>query len=151
MRPIRVFVVDAREDFVAALTLFLKAHGGTEMVGSTNTGCQALECLPQIQPDAILVGVDAPRLSAGRLLPQLRALMPSTGIIVLDIYDCQTSRASALLLGADEYMDKGKIVAGLLPAIRRVTARKIRPDDRDDAAVRGEGVCRPPAVRPPDF
>ncbi|MBC8263421.1 MAG: response regulator transcription factor [Anaerolineales bacterium] len=126
MDSIRVLLVDDSAIFLRRAAEFLEEYEDLLVVGAARSGREALDQVLPLQPDIILLDLHMPGLSGLEVLPQLRALLPTVGIIVLSLFELEVYRRAALAAGADDYVAKGEMSTALLPAIKRV-ARISRP------------------------
>ena len=85
---------------------------GDEVVGSA---CRLL-------PDIILLDISLRGENGMKVLPQLRAALPYTGIVMLTTLVDPVYRGEALARGADAFVGKGQATTELLPAIRQALA-----------------------------
>ncbi|MBM4466803.1 MAG: response regulator transcription factor [Chloroflexi bacterium] len=123
-RPIRVMLVDDSEAFLRAAVEFLEQHEGLSVVATARSGREALDQALRLRPDVILLELEMANLTGFELLPQLRAMLPKAGIIILTLYDFRGYRQVALANGADEFIPKDELVTDLVPAIKRIAQIK---------------------------
>jgi DNA-binding NarL/FixJ family response regulator len=95
MDVIRVMLVDDCAIFLHAAVRFLEAHRELVVVGTARNGQEALDQAFPLQPDVILLDVNMPGLSGLEVLPHLRALLPTTRIIVWAMCDFKGYRRRA--------------------------------------------------------
>jgi DNA-binding NarL/FixJ family response regulator len=119
-------LVDDSEAFLGVAVEFLGQHEELAVVGTARSGREALDQAPHLQPDVILLDLKMPGLTGFEVLPQLRAMLPAAGIIILTLYDFEGYRQVALANGADDFVPKDKLGTNLLPAIKRVVHIKGR-------------------------
>jgi DNA-binding NarL/FixJ family response regulator len=119
-----VMLVDDSEAFLRAAVEFLEQPEELAVVGTARSGREALDQAPQLKPDVILLDLKMPDLTGFEVLPQLRAMLPTAGIIILTLYDFEGYREAALANGADESILKDKLDTDLLPAIKRIAQIK---------------------------
>jgi len=113
-------LVDESEAFLRVAGEFLEQHEELAVVGTARSGREALDQAPQLKPDVILLDLKMPDLTGFEVLPQLRAMLPTAGIIILTLYDFEGYRQVALANGADEFIPKDELFTDLLPAIKRI-------------------------------
>ena len=122
MRPVSVLLVDDKSTFLGIATRFLQEEHRDEVavVGVADGGEEALVEAQLLQPQVILIDLNMPGVSGLEAIPRLREALPDAGIIALTLLDAEVYRQAALAAGADDFVSKVKMVADLLPAIRRV-------------------------------
>jgi two-component system response regulator NreC len=119
--PVSVLLVDDNLTFLRIATRFLDAHDDVVVVGTVSEGETALAQAQALQPDVVLVDTAMSSLQGGlKFIPQLRAVLPSVGIIALTLIGTDGYRQAALEAGADDFVPKAAMGADLLSAIRRV-------------------------------
>jgi DNA-binding NarL/FixJ family response regulator len=116
-RP-RVLIADDHALVVEGLQKLLE--GACEVVGTVNDGRALLAAAQRLKPDVILVDVSMPLLNGIDACVRLRALVPSSRIVVLTMHADPSYAAEALRAGAAGYVLKGSASSELLRAIRAV-------------------------------
>ena len=112
----RVLIVDDEPDIRATLTDLLTADG--YRVSTAVDGAAALSCVVEQQPDLVLLDVDMPRLRGVDALVAIRALSPTTRVIVMSGKADLDEAKRALAAGAFDYVTKPFDLAYLDQAIR---------------------------------
>ncbi len=92
--------------------------------GTASGGDEALALAQDLRPDVILLDLKMPARPGLEVIPRLRAILPTAGIIVMTLHNQAPYRQAALAAGADEFVDKAALSTELLPAIRRVVKRE---------------------------
>ncbi len=95
---------------------------GFHCVGAFGSGEQALEGIPKLRPDVVLMDVNLPKMSGVECTRQLKLLRPETLIIILTVYDDSDRIFLALQMGASGYLLKRSTTDEILEAIRNVIA-----------------------------
>ena len=121
---IRVLLVNDNRAFLHAATDFLQRQHELLVVGAIRGYEKALAQARDLQPQVILIGLDAPGLIGLQTIPRLRSTMPGVGIIALTLLDDNAYRQAAMTAGADDLIAKAELTTDLLPAIWRVTQAK---------------------------
>ena len=102
-----VLVVDDEPDLVEILTALLNERGFAAS-GALN-GLEALEVLRSVQPDAILLDLDMPKMNGWEFLYRLKAnagLRPVKIVILTGKDQSADDRRQGLMLGASDYLLK---------------------------------------------
>jgi two-component system response regulator NreC len=100
------------------LKMFINAQEDMLCVGDAGNGRSALEIALQQKPDVILLDLNMPELNGLEALPQFRAQLPETRILILTMYTDETHFRKALAAGAAGYVLKKAADQELLSAIR---------------------------------
>jgi DNA-binding response OmpR family regulator len=112
----RVLVVDDEPDIRETLTDLLVADG--YQVTTAVDGAAALSCVVEQRPDLVLLDVDMPRLRGVEALVAIRALSPTTQVIMMSGKADLEEAKRALAAGAFDYVTKPFDLAYLDRAIR---------------------------------
>lgn len=117
-----VLLVDTSPIFLHSVRRFLDLYARDQIVvgGVAHDADQGLALAAKLLPDVVLWGIDMPAQPQLQLLPQLRALLPRAGIIVLGVLE-EGYREAALAASADMFLLKDGLPVTLLPAISDVT------------------------------
>jgi DNA-binding NarL/FixJ family response regulator len=124
MSTLSVLIADVNQHFLRAVTRILQEYYSEVLtVAGTCTGnSEALQFARCIRPSIILLDLDQDFQTNIQLIPQLRAILPEVGIIVLGSFDIQDYRQGALEAGADAFVAKADLNNSLLDAITSITS-----------------------------
>jgi DNA-binding NarL/FixJ family response regulator len=117
---IRVYLIDDQAMIRAALRSFLGARPDLEVVGTSGDARKAMEEIPSLRPDVIVLDISMPGLSGLDALPLLRKAAPRTRVLMLTHHEGETFVQQALGAGADGYLSKDSDPAELAIAIAAV-------------------------------
>lgn len=120
--PVRVLIVENDPRVRAALSTFLSASTGFEIIGDVGNAPAALELARSHTPDVALVDILIPDAPAG--LGLLRTLTSELRIPAVAISIRSSFRHSALAAGACQFVDKDSTPELLLPALRASASRQ---------------------------
>ncbi len=120
MVVLRVIIVDDHVLVRKSLHALLKRATDLEVVGEADNGETALELVPILQPDLVLLDISMPRMdgitAAGHILK-----MPALPIIIIiSMYADSSLTKRALDIGVQGVLLKERMTEELLPAIRGV-------------------------------
>ena len=118
---IRVFVVDDSAFVRRALTRVLATVPGFKVVGSAESGAEALAKVPAADPDFVTLDVDMPGMDGLKVLPALLRWKPSLRVLMLSAHTKEgaTATVSALAAGAVDFIDKSAFNVMDLEFLRR--------------------------------
>ncbi len=106
MDPIRVLVVDDSPFMRKALERMLQAPD-IEVVGSARDGLDALDKIPQLNPDIVTLDIEMPRLDGLGCLKRIMAEMPRAVLMVSSLtQEGAQATLEALALGALDFIPK---------------------------------------------
>jgi two-component system chemotaxis response regulator CheB len=108
MTAVRVMVVDDAAAVRQLLIRVLEEEPGVTVVGTAANGVEALERLPRLQPDILVLDVEMPNMGGLELLRELRKTNAQLPVL---LFSSLTERGAmvtieALLLGANDYVTK---------------------------------------------
>jgi DNA-binding NarL/FixJ family response regulator len=115
-------LIDANLTFLQSVSRFLADHAPNqiEVGGTVGNSADALALAASLRPAVVLLGLASSAQPGLQLLPQLRALLPHSGIIVLSVLEVNGYRQMALTRGADAFVLKDDLPVTLLPTIMDV-------------------------------
>jgi DNA-binding NarL/FixJ family response regulator len=120
MRP-RILLVDDHEIVRKGIKQLL--DGPTrDVCGEASSGEEAIQKVLQLKPDLVLMDYMMPGMSGAETLQKIRAIAPSTKIVILTVDDALVQYADKI--GADACVHKGNVVSDLHDTIRQVLARE---------------------------
>lgn len=93
-------VVDDQPDFLKLARSRLTRTMSIDVIGETTSGQTALELVPQLAPDAVLLDVEMPGLDGFETARRLRTLAPRVRIILTSASETPRYAAIATRLGA---------------------------------------------------
>jgi two-component system, OmpR family, KDP operon response regulator KdpE len=121
----RVLVVDDEPAIRRFLRASLGAHG--YVVHEASTGEEALQVVPAVRPDVIILDLGLPDIRGTEITSHLRA-WTQTPIIILSVQGDEPDKVAALDAGADDYVTKPFGVGELLARIRAALRRDLRKE-----------------------
>jgi DNA-binding NarL/FixJ family response regulator len=120
--PITVAVVEDDPGLLGALRAYLDEGPGTRCVAACSSGEAALEVLPGVRPQVVLMDINLPAMSGVECVERLAPLLAGTHIIMLTIYDNTDLVFRSLAAGAIGFLRKPMEPERLLAAIREAQA-----------------------------
>ena len=91
-----------------------------ECVGAFGSAEEALEAIPGVKPDVVLMDIKLPRMSGIQCVAQLKKILPALQVIMVTVYEDSESIFRALKAGASGYLVKSGPPEQLIEAIRDV-------------------------------
>ena len=119
---IRVFVVDDHALFRRGLVSLLAEMEEFQVVGESSNGADALESIPVIAPDVILLDINMPGMSGVETLSALRHKGMETPVLMLTISQQEDDLVGAIRAGANGYVLKNMEPESLRQRIKQVVA-----------------------------
>jgi DNA-binding NarL/FixJ family response regulator len=129
---IKILICDDQELVCEGLKAILSTDPNLEVVGVANDGTEALELIPDCQPDLILMDLKMPVMNGVQATRQIRQQYADIQILVLTTYDADNWVFDAIRAGARGYLLKDTPRERLIAAIKDAIAGKT-PVDPDVA------------------
>jgi DNA-binding NarL/FixJ family response regulator len=120
--PIRVFVVEDQTKILKNQLRLLEGHQEIEIIGTALSGEAALEEVPKMMPDVLLLDLGLPRMSGIDVTRAVKASYPKVEILIFTIFDEEDKVLEAVKAGASGYLLKGATVDKIVDAIKEVRA-----------------------------
>lgn len=123
-RLIRVLVVDDSAYMRFTISKYLNEAPGLMVAGAAHDGREALNVIPQIQPDVITLDVEMPRLDGLSTLRQIMAHYPRPVVMLSSLTtDGARETVQALTLGAVDFIAKPSSKANIASVMDEVIAK----------------------------
>ena len=118
--PIRVFLVDDQTLVRHGIRSLLELAEGVVVVAEASDGRQAVERIPQVQPDVVLMDMRMPEMSGLEALQALGAAGTLPPAIILTTFDDDALVLAGIKAGAKGYLLKDVSLEQLVGAIQTV-------------------------------
>jgi DNA-binding NarL/FixJ family response regulator len=119
---IRVLICDDQWIVCEGLEAILEDDPEIEVVGIAHDGVEALEMIPEMQPDVVLMDLKMPGMNGVQATQHIRQDHPQVKILVLTTYSADEWVFDAIRSGAAGYLLKGTPRAALIQAIKGTAA-----------------------------
>lgn len=149
-----VAIVEDNNDFRASLSRYVDEAPGYRCVCACSTSEEALQKIPKIAPDVVLMDIHLPNMSGVDCTRRLKEICPTVQILILTVYEDNDRIFGALKAGAGGYLLKRADPADILSAIEDVKrggapmsnqiARRVVQSFREEppAAAKKEGLSQ---------
>lgn len=118
--PIRVLLVDDQNLVRQGVRSLLSLADGIEVIGEASDGRQALEVIPQLNPDVVLMDMRMPVMSGLEALQALARTQSLPPTIILTTFDDDQLVLAGIKAGAKGYLLKDVSLEQLVGAIQTV-------------------------------
>ena len=115
-----IAIVEDDRDFRNTLKAFVDEAPGFRCVCACDTAEAALQTIPKLLPDVVLMDIHLPNMSGVACTRRLKEVCPSLRILILTVYEDNERIFGALKAGASGYLLKRADPADILRAIQEV-------------------------------
>ena len=122
---IRLLLVDDHAVVRSGLRMLLDNEPDVEIVGEAGTAREALDSVPRLQPDIVLMDIGLPDKSGIDAAREIKRLRPETAIVALTIHEDEEYFFKMLEAGASGYVPKRAAPEELLTAIRTAAGGEV--------------------------
>ncbi|MBW7890345.1 MAG: response regulator transcription factor [Chitinophagaceae bacterium] len=120
MDTISVCIVEDNHDIRQALEQIISMADGYELKGAFISGEKAIESIPHLNPQVVLMDINLGGMSGIECVRQLKAQYPSILFMMCTVYEEDEKIFEALAAGANGYILKKTAPAKLLESIREL-------------------------------
>ncbi len=117
---ITVSIVEDNDKLRGTLAKVIGRAEGFRFVSDYGSAEAALEDLPKVEPEVVLMDINLPGMNGVECVRQLKQVAPQIQMVMLTVYEDTDNIFNALAAGAAGYMLKRTKSAELLEAIREV-------------------------------
>ena len=125
---IRVLIVDDQAVVCEGLRVMLNAAPDVEVLGVAHDGAQAVELVPTLKPDLVLMDLKMPGMNGIHATRAIRQHFPDVAVLVLTTYDDDEWVFDAIRAGATGYLLKDSRREDILAAIAGAVAGRAHVD-----------------------
>src|SRR5437867_2649189 len=116
----RCLGVDDHPVLRQGLTLMLADLDDIELIGTVETGEEALDAVKKLKPNVVLMDVRLPGIDGISAVKRIHEASPSVHFVIFSAYGDKRLLSDAITAGARGYVMKGSPPEDLLRAIRTV-------------------------------
>jgi DNA-binding NarL/FixJ family response regulator len=117
---IRVYLVDDHAIVRAGVRALLSQHRQVEVVGESESGEDALERVPDLAPDIVLLDLSLPGMNGIETARALRERAPGVRLVALSMHEDAEYVRGFLEAGGSGYVPKSSLEAQLIDALLAV-------------------------------
>jgi two-component system, NarL family, response regulator DegU len=137
MAKIRILIVDDHEIFCESLAFLLSIRGEAEIVGTANSGEEALKKVERLCPDVILMDIEMKGLDGIETTRKLKERFPDLPVVMLTMHSDEQYVVEAIKAGAKGYVLKDYSSTSIMEAIRSVARGEAFFDPKSSGKVLG--------------
>jgi DNA-binding NarL/FixJ family response regulator len=125
IEKLRVLLADDHPMFCEGLIASLQSVEHLEVTGQASDGQQAVQMAEELQPDIILMDVNMPGMNGIEAAREIISQSPHIGILMLTMFDDDSSVFAAMRAGARGYLLKGANKQEIVRAIEVVSSGEV--------------------------
>lgn len=122
MAKIRVGIVEDIEEIRNAVAALLIWDEHFELVFTFSQAEEALETIPSLQPDIVIMDINLPGISGIECIRRVKPLSPATQFMIFTIYENDENIFTALEAGASGYLLKKSSMPQIAEALKELYA-----------------------------
>jgi NarL family two-component system response regulator LiaR len=130
---VRVLICDDQLIVCEGLKAILDTDSAINVVGVASDGAEALEMIPRVEPDVVLMDLNMPGMDGVQATREIHERYPQVKVLVLTTYADDSWVGEAIRSGASGYLLKGTPRESLIRAVKGTAAG----DTHVDPAVAG--------------
>jgi len=119
---IRVIIAEDHAFVREATRQLLEQEPDIEVVGEASDGAQAVDLVEQVKPHVVILDISMPVMNGIEATRKIKAISPSTAVLILTQYDYDQYVFALLAAGAAGYLLKDVPAAEVVRAVRSVHA-----------------------------
>lgn len=121
MNTIKVFLVDDHAVVRSGLKALLESKSNIEVLGEAESGEKALELIPTLNPDIVLLDISMPGMNGIEVAKKLKTALPAIRLIALSMHEDLEYVQGFLEAGGSGYVPKSSLEKQLIDAIYAVS------------------------------
>ncbi len=125
---IRLLICDDQDVVREGLKAILGTEASLRVVGTAADGAEALELIPSLKPDLVLMDLKMPLMNGVQATRHICQQFPGIKVLVLTTYEADEWVFDAIRSGASGYLLKDTQREGLIAAIKDTVAGKTPVD-----------------------
>ncbi|MCW1915864.1 response regulator transcription factor [Luteolibacter sp. GHJ8] len=146
-----IYLVDDHPMLRGGLSHIVQQDGRFQICGEASTAMQAMNEIPQLRPDVVVMDITLPDKSGLELIKDLLALHPTLRVLVFSMHDEMLYAERVIRAGGKGYLVKGSDSEQFTQALREVIGGGIYLSERVSAHILNRmsvGHNREPAFGP---
>jgi len=120
IKYIKVAIVDDNDNIRNSLAEVINSADNLKLVGAFEDGMAAVDGMPQVKPDVVIMDIEMPGMDGVECVRQLKLKLPDVNFLMLTVYEDSDRLFESLKAGAGGYLLKRTSSARLVQAIQEI-------------------------------
>jgi DNA-binding NarL/FixJ family response regulator len=120
-------LVDDNWSFLGSAEHYLSSETRFHVVGCASSGREALEQIPLLKPDLVLMDVAMPHMNGLKTARLVQRLPHRPRLVLMSVNDHTAYRTKAEEIGADGFLPKSRFAAELAPLVSELFQGRFSP------------------------
>jgi DNA-binding NarL/FixJ family response regulator len=116
----RIYLIDDHPLLVQGITQLINAERDLQVVGSTGEWTLALNQIPELKPDVVVLDITLAKANGIEVLKNLRVHFPDLKVLMLSMHDENLYAMRSVRAGAQGYIMKMTATEEVVAAIRQI-------------------------------
>ena len=121
-KKIKILLVDDQTELARELKSILETDESLQVVGAAYDGSDALQKMPQLQPDVVLMDIRMPHMNGVVATQRIKSEYSDVKVVILTTFDDSDYILNAINNGASGYLLKDIGSAALIDAVKNAYA-----------------------------
>ena len=120
MQPIKIFIVDDHTLLREAFKMALSSNPDFSIIGEAGDGEKAVELVPRLRPDVIMMDINLPGINGIEATKQIRRMLPGAKVLGISLHTQPSYARKMMKAGAYGYVTKNSSKNEMFKAITEV-------------------------------
>jgi len=121
-----LLVVDDNPVFRGMVKRLVQVDPEMKVVAEAEDGEEAVRLARELSPDVVLMDLSMPRLDGIAATRRIKADRPEAKVVILTVHADEAYRRAAMESGADGFLPKKTLPAGLIPTLKAMAPERSR-------------------------
>jgi DNA-binding NarL/FixJ family response regulator len=124
--PITLLIVDDNPVVRGIVKRLVQSEPGMNVLAEAGDGLAAVRLARELNPDIVLIDLSMPGLDGLQATRQIKADRPEAKVVIITVHADEVYRRAAVESGADGFLPKKTLTAGLVPMLKEIGPEKPR-------------------------